>query len=196
MVTQSPTGYSVVLPPGWVRIPVNGATEESVAHLLDLRFGSTARNAREVAYAQLGHVVAAARHHGGLDLFVPWQGVHELGGGSTFVVSTLLSGADSQPDPVDWVDPPQGSRSRRVSIDGVCGLRRERDLPAGSAELGPHVRLVDYFLPVPNRSGRWIVATSATIVARDSSGNTPNQLVELFDSIMCTFRWEGLSNVS
>jgi hypothetical protein len=48
---------------------------------------------------------------------------------------------------------------------------------------------VDYALPVPGHQGQWLIVTFATSGDGDPEGAFANLLVELFDSIMLTFRW-------
>jgi hypothetical protein len=48
---------------------------------------------------------------------------------------------------------------------------------------------VDYLLPVPGQSGQWLIVTFATSGGGDPKGAFAELLVELFDSIMLTFRW-------
>jgi hypothetical protein len=50
-------------------------------------------------------------------------------------------------------------------------------------------RRVDYVLPVPGQPGRWLIVTFATPGDGDPDGEFAGLLVNLFDSIMLTFRW-------
>jgi len=57
-------------------------------------------------------------------------------------------------------------------------------------------RRVDYLLPVPGQPGQWLIVTFATPGDGDPEGTFASLLVELFDSIMLTFRWVTTDHAS
>jgi hypothetical protein len=77
-----------------------------------------------------------------------------------------------------------------VLVDGTTGARLEGTGPAEMI-LGIEAasRRVDYLLPVPGQPGQWLIVAFATPGDGDPHGAFAALLVELFDSIMLTFRW-------
>jgi hypothetical protein len=77
-----------------------------------------------------------------------------------------------------------------VMVDGCAGARLESAAPAETI-LGIEAasRRVDYLLPVPGQPGQWLIVTFAASGDGDPEGEFARLLVELFDSIMLTFRW-------
>jgi hypothetical protein len=77
-----------------------------------------------------------------------------------------------------------------VTVDGCAGARLE-STAAAETILGIEAasRRVDYLLPVPGQPGQWLIVTFAVSGDGDPEGAFADLLVELFDSIMLTFRW-------
>ena len=72
------TGYTIVLPPGWQRIPVRQGTAEAIRKILDQVFGALARaqprgslvRQRIELERRLTAMAARAREKAGLDLYL------------------------------------------------------------------------------------------------------------------------------
>lgn len=194
------TGYTIVLPPGWQRIPVRRGTAEAIRKILDQVFGPLAREQprdslvrqRIELERRLTAMAARAREKAGLDLYLPVEYVHGTAVPASFAVS------ESSPGPADPADPAQvvaylvagQHNATQITVDGAIGVRTElvagpdpaSEIPAGS-------RRVDYAMSVPGRPERWLMAVFSTLGSGDPDGQLAKVLVELFDAMMSTFRW-------
>jgi hypothetical protein len=194
------TGYSVVLPPGWRRIPIRHGTAAAIGEIADevLAVASVNLAPAQAALlrAQIGRrldeAAGQARAYGGVDLYLPISPVHGTAVPASFIVS------EGTPRGGGIVDSGQVARylagalpgAAPVLVDGTAGARLEG---TGPAELilgiAAASRRVDYLLPVPGQPGQWLIVTFATPGDGDPHGAFATLLVELFDSIMQTFRW-------
>jgi hypothetical protein len=197
--TGSVTGYSVVLPPGWRRIPIQHGTPAAVRDIAEevLRRRPPHITADQVApqraqlERRLSELAKQARAGGGVDLYLPVVPIHGTPVPASFIVS------QGTPLAADVVDPGQvagylaaSGDASAAMVDGSPGARIES---IASAETAPGIHTgshrVDYVLPVPGHPGRWLIAAFATPGDGDPSGEFAGLLVRLFDSIMLTFRW-------
>jgi hypothetical protein len=208
-------GSSLVLPPGWRRVPLvrgsDGAVERLVADAFAGRPPDEHTALRHQLRGLLRAQVADARRRGGVDLYLPAGGHRGLPVAASFVVAVV-------PSPAGRAGP-AGSPGTGAGAGGAEDLlaallvRAGTDLvtlPAGAAARWEHVRpagtgrerapgddlpdvghrQVDYALPVPG-SGDTVVVTFATPGAGDPGDELAGLLVELFDACMTTFRWTG-----
>jgi hypothetical protein len=196
------TGYTLVLPPGWCRIPLRQGTSAAIREMLNAKFKHLPRDTvapyRAEIERRLKQQVAESRSAGGVDMYFPVD-ITPLGPlPASFVVSEIRLDppADTgDPDPSLVVaslaaDALGAPGTRIVDIDGASGLRAE-ELVAGApgAEFSYATRSVKYTLPMPGAPGRWLLVMFATPGAADPAGKFAGLLVELFDAIMGTFRW-------
>jgi hypothetical protein len=193
------TGYSVVLPPGWRRIPIQQGTSAAVRDIADEVLGRRPPRVSPDQVApyrvqierRLSELAKQARACGGVDLYLPVTTVHGTPIPASFIVS------QGAPPASEVVDPGQVAGYLAASGDGsaamVDGSRGARIESTGPAETAPGIhtgsRRVDYVLPVPGHPGRWLIVTFATPGDGDPDGEFAGLLVRLFDSIMLTFRW-------
>jgi hypothetical protein len=192
----APSGYTLVLPPGWRRIPLRSGTDEAIAEIVEHSFAGTAPRPleaeRELLRSHLHGVASAAAANSGLDLYLPTELFHGFTVAASFVVAELSFGSVERPDPglvlARVVSHRDGTLT--VTVGGTTGARTEsvaapdpsRDAPFAS-------RRVDYVLPVPKDDDRWLVVTFSTIGQGDPQDEFAGLLVDLFDAIMTTFRW-------
>jgi hypothetical protein len=88
-------GYTLVLPPGWCRIPVRQGSGKAIRGVLDAVLAglpaSVPRDKVPVFRAELEgrlkKMVADARAKGGVDLYLPVVPVHGVPVGASFIVS-------------------------------------------------------------------------------------------------------------
>ncbi len=192
------TGYSVVLPPSWARIPVRTGAERVLRRLLDDAFrahpGAGAQHRHELEKRILG-LLHEARNNAGLDVYLPMSASATMPLLGSIVVAEAAFGA------VEPLDPPllvaamsaESANSSVVEVDGSLGVRRARQgehRADGGSEVAA-VRCVDYLLPVPGEPDRWITATFSCpeLEVRGSDGALTDVFVELFDAMMTTWRW-------
>jgi hypothetical protein len=195
------TGYSLVLPPGWCRIPVRHGSKKAVQAVVDQVLTSVPRNVSRDKIApyrvelegKLQTMVREARGKGGIDLYMPLEPIHGLPVSASFVVSEgTLGNPGEEADPVQVVAflATQGGDGAPVEVDGMPAVRTEHTVlaePAAEVEAGS--RRVDYMIPVPSEQNRWLLAGFSTLGAGDPDDEFSGALVELFDAIMSTFKW-------
>jgi hypothetical protein len=201
------TGYSVVLPPGWVQIPLDETAGPAVRRLLDRAFSEvppgvppdTVASLRRRLEGHLTATVADARRTGGTELYVPTE---RLGGvlvPASFVVADVRPETDGAPDDeVELVGRvvarlvAADDSARVVEMDGAPAVRMEsRSASDPDRSLGVRAasRRVEYLLAVPGEAGRWLAVSATVLEAEDDDEDLAGLLVELFDAVMTTFRW-------
>lgn len=197
------TGYTVVLPPGWSRIPVRYGSAKAIRAVI----GQALRNVpkgvppdsiapyRAELETRLRAMVTRARGQNGLDLYLPAAPMHGVPVPASFIVSEGAYG-----EPVQDADPAElvtllaagDAGSSTLTVDGVPALRREHAEPAEpDAEADAGTRRVDYVIPVPGGEGRWLIAAFSAIASGGPDDELCGILVQLFDAIMSTFRWSA-----
>jgi hypothetical protein len=199
-VSGQVSGYSVVVPPGWSRIPIRHGTTAAIQDIADEVLAGISANAPREHGAQikdqfkrrLADLAERARPLGGVDLYLPISHLHGTAVPASFIVS------EGRPPAAGIVDSGQVAgylaavlpASSPVMVDGCAGARLESTAPAETI-LGIEAasRRVDYLLPVPGLQGQWLIVTFAVSGEGDPAGAFADLLVELFDSIMLTFRW-------
>lgn len=194
-------GYTLVLPPGWRKIPVRHGTGKAVKKILDDAFGRLPENVppetiapwRRELETRLGSATRQARRRGAIDLFLPVRFSHGAVTAASFVVSEGSLGSVEQVEPAHIVAylTAGNEKHRAVTVDGAIGVRYEhvaRPDPAGQIDYGS--RRVDYTISVPGDPDRWLVIAFSTLGGGDPDDRYAKLLVELFDAMMSTFRWQ------
>jgi hypothetical protein len=194
-------GYTVVLPPGWRKIPARQGTGKAIKKILDGAFGrlppdtpaEVAAPWRRELEDRLGSAARQARRGGAIDLYLPVEFAHGTVTAASFLVSEGSLGSVEQVDPAHIVTymAAGNERYRAVMVDGAAGVRCEHVAPpdpAGGIDYGS--RRVDYTLSVPGEADRWLVIAFSTLGGGDPGDRYARLLVELFDAIMSTFRWQ------
>lgn len=196
-----PVGYRVVLPPGWLQLPVRHAEPatvldavlaEAFADLPADRYGPARRMLRDRALPLLER----ARADGALEVWAPLLGVRGTAVPVSVVVrdlsfAPLPSGADG-----DATAGLLAAVAAQATTDGGAGgvvrlpsgpaARTTRTVPGDEHSGGTAALQVTHHLPVPNAPDRWVVVTCA--VPADA-GPVTSTLVDLFDAMMTTWRW-------
>lgn len=194
--TAAPRGYTLVLPPGWTRVPLRAGTEEAIAGILDQTFEDHPQDAlateRHLLRSRLRAIADTASSNAGLDLYLPTERSHGFTVAASFVVAELDFASVDSPPPGQVLAriAAKSTDTRPATIAATTAVRTEtvavadpaRDAPFGS-------RRVDYVLPVPQDADRWLVVTFSTIGQGDPQDEFAGLLVELFDAVMTTFRW-------
>jgi len=194
-------GYTLVLPPGWERIPVRSGTAQAIKRILDDKLRTlpvrVSRDAifpyRVMIERHLRKLAAEARKQGGLDLYLPVDFRNGSLISASFVISegTLAaSGREHAPAALLTALTENDGDAATVSVGNGPSLRKEHFAPAdpiSGTEYGS--RRVDYVVPIANDGSRWLVAAFSTVVNEEAPDWFAKLLVELFDAIMSTFRW-------
>jgi hypothetical protein len=195
-------GYTLVLPPGWRRIPLRQGTNAALRKILDDAFSRLPRDKvapyRIEVERRMKEQIADARRNAGIDMYIPVERAASGPVPASFVVSDAFLGpaeSGGVADPAQVVaylasEGSEGGSTRIVDLDGSAGVRVEVSVPAApGAELPYGSRRCQYIVPVPGHGGRWLLVTFSTPGARDPDGEFATLLTELFDAIMSTFRW-------
>lgn len=159
-------GYRLVLPPGWGRIPLRAGTEDAIRGIVGAAFDGSRGDAVVRLRVRLeGRLRELAAR------------ARQDGAGIDLYLPVRPRGG-AAPWPASFV----------VSELAVEGRRERRDYIVGEA------RRVDYVLPLPDAPGRCLAVAFSTPV---SVAEPPlaELLVELFDAVMGTFRWDEAARV-
>jgi hypothetical protein len=201
---QQSAGYSIVLPPGWRRIPVRWGSKKAIREAVDEAFSVLPKDAprdkvgpyRKELERHLTDLVRDARTKGGIDLYLPVLPVYGAPMPASFVVADIseaLRPAGEVPDPAQAIVmfAADNDHAHPVTVDGAVGLRIERTGKASlekNEEFGAHQ--VDYVLSVPGTRDRWLAVYFATLGGGNPDDQVAALLTSLFDAMMTTFRWE------
>ncbi|MFD5648892.1 hypothetical protein [Streptomyces sp. NPDC127039] len=207
-----PRSYELILPPGWVRIPLREGTKEALERILFSHMEQVpegiprddAMRFRLDTRRQLERQARAAKRNGGLDLYLP---VLPRGGiflMASFIVAELPIGQAnvmSQQAVISELvnEGVPGGTAAEVDLAGAPALRRaygstlEEEKPSSAPEAEQQAALptrrVDYVIPVPDDPGRWISINFSTPGDGDIDSEFTGVLVELFDAVVSTFKW-------
>ncbi|MCZ4118593.1 hypothetical protein [Streptomyces sp. H39-S7] len=201
--TDLPNGYSLVLPPAWVRIPLRRGTEQAVLELADRACkqlpGDFPRDKvtpyRMELLRRLRKGAKEAQSGSGLDLYLPGAGSGASIVAASFIVAEMRMNGGGEVDPVEVLARLVGEGDRTgpfevAVVDGSVGVRREAIAGGGAAvEAELPSRRVDYIVPVPEDPDRWLAVSFSTLGGGDPSDELADVLVELFDAVVTTFRW-------
>jgi hypothetical protein len=195
-----PTGYTLVLPPEWRKIPLRDGTDEAVKRTIKDTFARLPRDVprdkltpyRIELERRLAKIVAAARRSAGIDLYLPVEMMRGAPVAASFVVSEVSFGSVDAMDPAMLVShlASENDDSQPVTLDGALGVRTERTAqPDPSKGIDRGSRRVAYMLSVPADPDRWLEIVFSTLGGGDPDDDYARLLVLLFDAIMATFRW-------
>ena len=197
---QPAAGYTLVLPPGWEKIPARHGTDEAIKAILDAKFRALPARVprdqlapyRAEVEGRLRRAAAQARKNGAVDLYLPVELRNGLPVAASFIVSegSIGSGGVAAPEQIVSHLVDDAADGSPVTVDGVTAARSEQAAPPDPArgiEYGS--RRVDYVVPVPGAPDRWLLAGFSTLGAGDPDDGLARMLVQLFDAIMSTFRW-------
>lgn len=206
MTTVAPaTGYTVVLPPGWVRVPLRRGTEaaleEKVFKGMEVVPEGVPRD-RAVVFRmevrrRVARLVADARKAGGLDLYVPVGARRGALLAASFLVSEIIPGeGEGVPRElavgrlVKTKRGGEGGELRGIGESAVAVRWEYVESAKGDGVVDSSARHVDYVLPVPGEEGRWLAVNFSTAGNGDPGSEYARAHAELFDALMTTFRWE------
>ena len=178
-----PRDFALLLPPGWVRIPLDGREGARARALATAKVSNLPEPQRSQVREQLIKVIKAglrqARQAGGIDVLislVEWDGV-------PIAASGLVSYVDGEGGanlrvPLDILADDfsaEGGDARLVTIAGRTAVRHRR--------IDPPLTMVDYMMKMPGKPGLLTFAFSTPLEP------LADPMVVLFDAIMGTLRW-------
>ncbi|MEU1302392.1 hypothetical protein [Streptomyces shenzhenensis] len=212
-----PTGYHLLLPEDWVRIPLRqDDAENTVRSLVNSAFerlpAGVPRDKLTLLRLELERrvlsAVAEARKGGALEMYLPVKLAGEVNLGASFTLSQVRlpvpseavhGGPQRAADPMGIVmqllagDRGAGDVAADLSsgeVDGAVAVRRERVVPADperGVEAG--TRRVEYLVAMPADPSQWLVVAFSTIGGGSPRDELADAMVEWFDALMTTFRW-------
>ena len=203
---RPPRSYSLVLPPGWAKLPVRDGAAEAVSALVDRISEGLPRDKAAPYRGELRKMldaqVLAARENGGLDLYLPVDPAHGRPLAASFLVSHVPPDDGAAPDGGEVsvlaeLLAEEGAAAEPAEVGGVSAVRMQRvSPPEPDAKLDRPSRHVDYVIPVPASAGWLVIAFSTPVLADedaplsdDGSMRFDDLLVELFDAVVSTLQW-------
>ncbi|MEJ8649429.1 hypothetical protein WKI65_15345 [Streptomyces sp. MS1.AVA.3] len=200
-VEATPTGYTLIIPPGWARIPLREGTKEALARIffthLDKVPDGVARDdamrLRLELRRELQKKARAARRNGGLDLYLPVRPRGSTLVSASIIVSELpIGGAEGsqRAHVLRQIAATASEGVTTVEVDGMTAVRRESRVAADSSrEFDVDTRRVEYVMPVAGTSGQWLSISFSTPGDGNPDSELTDVLVELFDAVVGTFKW-------
>ena len=171
--------FTVLLPPGWVRIPLDGRENARAVALADAKAGEVPGPQQQAARQQLRRLLhqalARARRSAGTDVLISLAELDEIPIPATCLVSYV---EHARPVPLDLLAARLADGSGDVRTADVGGLpavrhRYREDL----------MTRIDYHLRVPGRAGLMALAFATPLEA------LAGPLTLLFDAIAESLRW-------
>ena len=190
---RTPRDFAVLLPPGWVRIKLDGSEPVALARLVAAKVATVDPAQREEARAlltrTLGGALRDAKAAGGLDVLISVAESHGVPIAASCLVTYLDQ--DGTKVPLDGLLMDLAARGGQVTgteIAGGSAIRHQYEIvpPEGSLPEDPvatRVTMVDFFLPLPGRPGLLVLSFSTPVEPLAEA------LVMLFDAIAESLRW-------
>lgn len=189
--------YTLLLPPGWARVPLDRKTPARVKALVADRLSAAPPQHREALRTQLTREITqaltTAARHGGLDLLLSLDPV----AGQPVPASVLVTHLRVDGSPVESLRRTLASGAPlldvqelgTVEIAGATAVRRlstrkERIDPVGELPGGVlHAIQLEFFLPLPGGGGVLLLTFSTPIEQLGPA------MVRLFDVMATSLRW-------
>ena len=190
---RTPRDFAVLLPPGWVRIKLDGSEPVVLARLVAAKVATVDPAQREEARAlltrTLGSALRDAKAAGGLDVLISVAESH----GVPIAASCLITYLDQDGTkvPLDGLLMDLAARGGQVTGTEIAGgpaIRHQYEIVPSAASLpedpvATRVTMVDFFLPLPGRPGLLVLSFSTPVEPLAEA------LVMLFDAIAESLRW-------
>lgn len=202
-----PTDYTLLLPPGWARLPTGPAAAAAVTRLVNRRFQSVQADKRDVIRRRVRREIIAmldrAEAAGGIEVHMlvdPVRGqavsaaclasyVTSASPGRALTAADLLPEIEAEGARVTLATVGGGDAVRRFYVTeaspelaGLDPATASNDVESMQAAL-PRATHVDYVVPVPGSDGHLLLAFST------ATGEVVDELVALFDAMATTLRW-------
>jgi hypothetical protein len=174
-----PRDFLLMLPPGWVRIPIDGREGARATALATAKVSSLPEPQRSAVRERLVQLIKVglrqARQAGGVDVLMSlteWDG-------TPIAASCLVSYVDQgTPVPLDMLADDLSAAGGNASLVEIAGRPAVRHLHAD-----PPITRLDYMMTMRGKPGLLTFAFSTPMEPLAES------LVVLFDAMMETLRW-------
>jgi hypothetical protein len=175
-----PRDFLLLLPPGWIRIPIDGREGARATALATAKVSDMPEPRRSTAREKLTRLIKAAlreaRQAGGIDVMMSLAEVQ----GVPIPASCLVSYVDEggAPIPLDILADElstDGGDARLVKIAGRPAVRHRH--------VDPPVTRLDYMMALPGKPGLLTFAYSTPVEP------LADALVVMFDAVMESLRW-------
>ncbi|NUP14532.1 MAG: hypothetical protein HOZ81_00170 [Streptomyces sp.] len=199
-------GYTILMPPGWDRIPlrskaetqdaIKGIVDQAVKYLDPATPRDKVTQARLELHNRLNRAVADAKRRNGIDIYLPVEPIHGFVAPASFLVSKVNPGPAAQISPNETMShlTKDFGPSEEITLDEVPGVRCQRSLP-GNPKDDDSVpsRQVNYVVPVPDPGdvSEWLIVSFTALTPDETPQEFLELLTELFDAVMTTFRWSA-----
>jgi hypothetical protein len=176
-----PRDFAVLLPPGWVRIPLDGSETARMTAIVTAKAADVPEpqrgQLRQRLLSVLKDTLGRARDAGGIDVLISLGEVRGVPIAASCLVSYLERGDKV---PLDGLRAELARGGDQVTWANIAGSPAVRRQHAGAA-----APTVDFFTPVPGRPGL-LTLSFATATAEPLAG----ALLLLFDAIAESLRWQ------
>jgi hypothetical protein len=202
-----PSDYTLLLPPGWARLPTGPSAPAAVTRLVNQRFQSLQADKRDLLRRRLRREILTlldrAEAAGGIEVHLLVDPVHDHAVSAACLASYVASSAPGrQLSAADLLPEIEGDGAvvTLVTVGGGAAVRRlyvteasreladldpataTNDVADGFAAL-PRTTHVDYIVPVPGSDGHLLLSFST------ATGEVADELVLLFDAMAANLRW-------
>lgn len=183
-----PSDFRLLLPPGWVRIPL---TEDSTARIVALATErarlapvSMQESLRTTLVSTLARATSEARQAGGIDLLLSVDAVEGVPTPASCLVS-YVSPDGMMPDSASLMEQLAGPDVTVSTVDLPLGTGVRRQYLRWTEESGVAVTItgLDFWVPMPVRGGYLVFAFSTP------SLELAPALLDLFDAMAASLRW-------
>jgi hypothetical protein len=182
-----PSDFALLLPPGWVRLPLDGREHERVVAIVNVKVQELPAEVREglrrLLTRDLLGALAKAREAGGVDVFLSLSEVE----GAPIAASCLVTFLDARSAvPLDGLVldlAGEGARTTVVCVADAPAVRRETVAELDAGEHVLRTTTVDFFIPLPASTGLLVLSFATAIEPLAEA------LVHLFDAMAESLRW-------
>ncbi|MDQ4012012.1 MAG: hypothetical protein M3228_15265 [Actinomycetota bacterium] len=189
-----PSGWTLMLPPGWWHVPLDERRGQSLTALLDNRLASLPRDRvatlRRELDGELGRLAERAAENGATDMYLSVDLVQGLPVAATCLVTVVPTGVGTALPAAELAAMMGDQPDDEVGVLEVAGApaarvrRREPvDEADGFSTGGLPLTRLQVYVPVPNKAETLLLSFSTPI------DPIADAMVALFDAIAGSLRW-------
>lgn len=189
----APTGWSLILPPGWWHVPLDERRGQSVKALLDHQLAPLPRDRvatlRREVEAELTRMAERAVENGAVDMYLNIDLVRGLPVAATCLVTVVSTGVGTALPPAELaatMGQRPGDEVGVLEVAGAPAARVRRREPVDEAGLSTGelaVTRLQVYVPVPNKAEMLLLSFSTPV------DPIADAMVALFDAIAGSLRW-------